>query len=257
MKNTGQEGIQTKVLKELQLLTPLRAEFIPEETDSYYLTDGNYLDGADLVQYKGTISRKIREETSEDKGTLNLMDYFYGSDSIKQKIESIEISVKQVDHKLYGCATLKLQDSLNPAELKEAEDYLLGQYSDGWGEGFEQREIPVDGGELYVHFWSCREMPVMYMTEEQEQSERPLKIVRPKLRLYGHDGNIFSIMADASYLLREAGRPEDAKEMQERVHVSGDYYTALNIISEYVETELSIDKEKKPEKKPEKGGTCR
>ena len=83
----------------------------------------------------------------------------------------------------------------------------------------------------------------MYMTEEQ--SERPLKIVRPKLRLYGHDGNIFSIMADASYLLREAGRPEDAKEMQERVHASGDYYTALNIISEYVETELSIDKEKK------------
>lgn len=255
MKNTGQEGIQTKVLKELQLLTPLRAEFIPEETDSYYLTDGNYLDGADLVQYKGAISRKIREETSEDKGTLNLMDYFYGSDSIKQKIESIEISVKQVDHKLYGCATLKLQDSLNPAELKEAEDYLLGQYSDGWREGFEQREIPVDGGELYVHFWSCREMPVMYMTEEQ--SEKPLKIVRPKLRLYGHDGNIFSIMADASYLLREAGRPEDARKMQERVHASGDYYTALNIISEYVKTELSIDKEKKPEKKPEKGGTCR
>lgn len=51
-------------------------------------------------------------------------------------------------------------------------------------------------------------------------------------------------MADASYLLREAGRSEDAKEMQERVHASGDYYTALNIISEYVETELSIDKEK-------------
>lgn len=107
MKNTGQEGIQTKVLKELQLLTPLRAEFIPEETDSYYLTDGNYLDGADLVQYKGAISRKIREETSEDKGTLNLMDYFYGSDSIKQKIESIEISVKQVDHSKSSPAVLR------------------------------------------------------------------------------------------------------------------------------------------------------
>ena len=46
-------------------------------------------------------------------------------------------------------------------------------------------------------------------------------------------------MADASYLLREAGRPEDARKMQERVHASGDYYTALNIINEYVDCVFS------------------
>ena len=33
--------------------------------------------------------------------------------------------------------------------------------------------------------------------------------------------------------------PEQAKEMFDRVTSSGDYYEALNIISEYVETELT------------------
>ena len=62
---------------------------------------------------------------------------------------------------------------------------------------------------------------------------------RPKMRLAGQDGNIFSILGRASRLLKENGQPEQAKEMCSRVCQSGDYYKALNIISEYVETELS------------------
>ena len=68
----------------------------------------------------------------------------------------------------------------------------------------------------------------------------------PKMKLVGMDGNIFSILGRASRLLKENGQPEQAKEMSNRVYQSGDYYKALNIISEYVETELS---EKTPPKK--------
>ena len=62
---------------------------------------------------------------------------------------------------------------------------------------------------------------------------------KPSMNLIGEDGNIFSIMGRASGLLRRAGLREQAAEMIDRVSSCGDYYKALNIISEYVDTELS------------------
>ena len=62
---------------------------------------------------------------------------------------------------------------------------------------------------------------------------------KPKMDLAGHDGNILSIMGRASFLLQMAGMNAENKEMVDRVTSCGDYNKALNIISEYVETELS------------------
>ena len=62
---------------------------------------------------------------------------------------------------------------------------------------------------------------------------------KPKMELLGRDGNIFSLMGDASQLLQRAGMAEQNKEMIERVTACEDYDKALHIISEYVETELS------------------
>ena len=59
------------------------------------------------------------------------------------------------------------------------------------------------------------------------------------MELLGRDGNIFSLMGVASQLLQRAGMAEQNREMIERVTSCDDYYKALNIISEYVETELS------------------
>ena len=62
---------------------------------------------------------------------------------------------------------------------------------------------------------------------------------KPSMQLLGHDGNIFAIMGTASGLLRRAGLRDQAAEMIDRVSTCGDYNKALNIISEYVDTELS------------------
>ena len=68
------------------------------------------------------------------------------------------------------------------------------------------------------------------------QERRPQ---RPKMELLGQDGNIFAILGWASALLKQAGMKEQADEMFQRVTASGSYEQALNIISEYVETELT------------------
>ncbi len=66
-----------------------------------------------------------------------------------------------------------------------------------------------------------------------------LQSQKPRMELLGQDGNIFGILGQASRLLKRAGMKEQADEMFSRVTACGNYYEALNIISEYVETELS------------------
>ena len=74
---------------------------------------------------------------------------------------------------------------------------------------------------------------------------------KPKMQLIGEDGNIFAILGRASGLLKDAGMKAQSDEMFERVTACGDYYEALNIISEYVDTELSshIQSKKSHQKK--------
>ena len=61
----------------------------------------------------------------------------------------------------------------------------------------------------------------------------------PPCALEGQDGNIFSILGQASRLLKDVGQKDQADEMFRRVTSSGSYEEALHIISEYVDTELS------------------
>lgn len=68
---------------------------------------------------------------------------------------------------------------------------------------------------------------------------------KPKMELLGQDGNIFGILGRASALLKQAGMKNQSDEMFQRVTASGSYEQALNIISEYVETEFSTMPEAK------------
>lgn len=65
---------------------------------------------------------------------------------------------------------------------------------------------------------------------------------KPDCPLIGADGNIFNLMGIASRTLKQNGMPEQAKEMTERIHSSGSYAEALNIIGEYVNI-TSVDDE--------------
>ncbi len=63
---------------------------------------------------------------------------------------------------------------------------------------------------------------------------QPQEQVKPDCPLIGQDGNIFNLVGIASRTFREAGMPEQAKEMSGRVFASGSYDEALRIIGAYV-----------------------
>ena len=238
---------------EVEMLSPLMAEFIPDYSDIVNLDDAEPLEGPDLVQYQTSIAEKVDE-----------IDYFDQNKDIKEKVERITMAVKEQEGVLYGCANLTLRENLTPEEYRVVGQYLRGQYSDGWGESLEQREIKVDGGELYLHFYvgagSDFQIQVKAPENGVQEKQPEQKPSRPELKLLGHDGNIFSILGDAARLLRRAGMSEQANEMADRVHKSSNYYEALGIISEYVETELSDHREqpRTPRKETlKKEDTCR
>lgn len=201
--------------------------------------------GTDMSYYEDSIQSAVEQRNSDDSG--NLMPYFDEdrNPGVKEKILSAIPSVEIRGGELMGCTTVVLKEPLTEEEMEDLQDYLHGQFSDGWGEGFEQQEIQTGDGVLYVHF---AEEPFDFEVEQVQPAE-PKKehsaFKCPKMKLVGQDRNIFAILGRASRLLKENGQPEQADKMRSRVYQSGDYYKALNIISEYVETELS---EKTPHK---------
>ena len=62
---------------------------------------------------------------------------------VKAKVLSAIPSVELRDGELMGCTTVRLKEPLNDVEMKVLQEYLWGQFSDGWGEGFEQWEIYI------------------------------------------------------------------------------------------------------------------
>lgn len=231
---------------EMKFYSPLTAEFFPDEPDwedeSYNEYEGYPMDGHDLLQYADAVDEAVKKDIADFNG--DLMQYYHEDDSVRQKVVSAVPSVEIHGNKLCGCLNVELKEALLDDEQTVLCNYISGQYSDGWGEGFEQRDIRVDDGTLAVHFW---QEDGFKMTPSFEKIPKPEKnSLRPKMQLIGQDGNIFAIMGRASRLLKNAGQRDKAKEMCNCVMASKSYNAALAIVSEYVETELTPKTRNKP-----------
>lgn len=197
---------------EMKFYSPLTAEFFPDEPDwedeSYNEYEGYPMDGHDLLQYADAVDEAVKKDIADFNG--DLMQYYHEDDSVRSKVVSAVPSAEICGNKLCGCLTVELKEALLDDEQTVLCNYISGQYSDGWGEGFEQRDIRVEDGTLAVHFWQedgFKMTPTFEKTQEQVQMTQ-----RPKMKLLGEDGNIFAIMGRASLLLKNAGQSDKAKD---------------------------------------------
>ena len=77
--------------------------------------------------------------------------------------------LRNTEERLYGKIDCYLTESLTPDETERLRDAISGRNSDGLGEGFEQREIPIDEGDLYVSYWHSGDDYFLHTEDEFDE----------------------------------------------------------------------------------------
>ena len=129
---------------------------------------GNDLDGRDLRDYQSCIHEAMLENQLPEEKGRGLMRWYDKQDGVNMKVQSVVFDVESRDGQLWGVAECKVLAELLPEEKEALAEYISGQASDGWGEGFEQRAIKLDEGELYVSLWNSSSWSIQ--TEEEKFS---------------------------------------------------------------------------------------
>lgn len=135
-----------------RLFSPLQGNFHEEDGWGNIEETSMVLDGRDLILYAASIQERMEKEDWSHEGGQGLAKYL-DNYLLKQRVKSMFPGIEEVSGCLYGVMTVVSRGELRPQEMEAVIESWCGQASDGWGEGFEQREIKVEEGELYVSFW--------------------------------------------------------------------------------------------------------
>ena len=153
-----------------KLYSPLTAELVYHDPEDWCSDEVMAFDGRAIVGNEAEILAQIEQEGDHLEQYLDTESDPY----LASHVKSIVVSVEKRNGSLCGCATVVVDEDLTKRGWKDLKDYLTGQYSDGWGEGFEQRDIQVEGGILNVHFWQPEDFSItVVLVESKAQTERP------------------------------------------------------------------------------------
>lgn len=107
----------------------------------------------DIVRLEEEISEKLKVEQEGRE-----MTPFVGEQAnIEDKLIYAEWSVENRNDTLYGKISCYFSAPLSTEETERLKDAITGQNADGFGEGFEQRGIKTEDGEIHVSLWNHEE----------------------------------------------------------------------------------------------------
>jgi hypothetical protein len=156
---------------QLKLYMPLTADFYARNEWGDMDESGEEWDGRSLLDYEDGILSALVWNRMPEEAERGLMHWYGKEDNLDAKVRSAVFTVEARDGVLWGVAECQVLDTLSPQELNGLKDYIEGQASDGWGEEFEQREIQVEGGELYVHLWQSEGWSIQTEAERFGQTQ--------------------------------------------------------------------------------------
>lgn len=145
----------------LKFFFPLTADLYEKDEWGDTEPESSLLGGRELLQYEGMILKALRDNAMPEESESGLMHWYGEDDAVNEKVKSVVFTVEERNRRLWGVAECKVVGELTASEKSTLIDFISGQASDGWGEGFEQREIKADGGELYVHLWNSDDWSIM------------------------------------------------------------------------------------------------
>ncbi|WP_305141061.1 hypothetical protein [Acutalibacter muris] len=139
--------------------------------------DGNYgneyicVNGSFMVAYQDQIEQAIADEQAPEMG--DMAQYMDRNAGVAAKLMSAVWTVEEMDDRLLGRIDCHLKEPLTAEEMSDLREEILGQCSDGLGEGFEQRPIETDEGDLYVSYWNSSDDYFLCTENELDEHMEP------------------------------------------------------------------------------------
>jgi hypothetical protein len=140
----------------LKLYMPLTADIFYYDKYGDLEDESCTLSGQDLLDQEDEIIAALVKNQLPEESERGLMHWYDEADSVNEKVQSVVFTAENRDGQIWGVAECRVRGELSKTELDTLKKYISGQASDGWGEGFEQREIKALDGEMYVHLWNSK-----------------------------------------------------------------------------------------------------